>query len=197
LTWAALAAAVFLVGSGCASSRITSSWQQPGLQPFDFQKTLVVFMSDNAGIRRTAEDRLVNLIGDRTEAVASYTLFPDKAAGDDAARTAVRDAGFDSAVVMRMVSREQQLNYTPGMTYPVPYRSFYGYYGYGWGRAYEPGYLTTDTVVTVETNLYSVRDDELLWSGVSETFNQTETSSMVESIASAVGGELRSKGLVR
>jgi len=63
-------------------------------------------------------------------------------------------------------------------------------------KLYDPGYLRTDTVVTVETNVFSVTDDKLLWSGVSETFNPNDVAKAVNDVADAVSEELRQQGLL-
>jgi hypothetical protein len=83
------------------------------------------------------------------------------------------------------------------MTYPGYYGGFYGMYGYGWGAAYSTGYLRTDTIVSVETNLYQLDGDKLLWSGVTETFNPNEITKMVNEIADTVSKDLRSRGLLQ
>jgi hypothetical protein len=77
------------------------------------------------GVRRIAENRLVERIGpDR--AVASHTLISQEEAEDaDVARSVVEAGGFDGAITMRVVGRDQQLSYEPGMSYPVYYGSFY------------------------------------------------------------------------
>ena len=179
-----------------ASTRITSSWTEPSSGSIEFTKTLVVFMSPNQGIRRTAEDQLVSLMTG-SEAVASYTMFPGDTGRDEArAMAAIIDAGYDGAVVMRMISEDQELTYTPGMSYPSHYGSFGGYYGHGWGAAYDPGYLRTDTIVKVETTVYSIRDDKLVWSGVSETFNPNNAENLVDDVARAVVRELEREGLI-
>ena len=187
---------VVAITACAASTRITSSWTDPSPGSLEFNRTLVVFMSANEGIRRTAEDQLASLI-ERSEAVASYTMFPGDTGLDEAsAKAAISDAGYDGAVVMRIISRDQQLTYTPGMSYPANYGSFWGYYGYGWGSVYDPGYLSTDTIVTVETTVYSIRDDKLIWSGVSETFNPNNAESLVDDVARAVARELEREGLI-
>ncbi len=187
--------------AGCASTSIRDSWVSPDAQaPLTFEKMIVVFMDPNEATRRAAEDALVERMGS-DRAVASHTLLSaqevENAQDNEAAvRRKVQDAGIDAAVVMRMVNEEQKLSYTPGMTYPSYYGGFYGYYGYGWGMAYSPGYLRTDTIVSVETNLYDVDDNELVWAGVTETFNPNQVSQMVNEIADAVSKNLRSRGLV-
>ena len=150
-------------------------------------------MDPTESTRRAAENALVARIG-RDRAVASHTMFSvqevQNAEQNEAAnRRKVEAAGIDGAVVMRMISEQQQLGYSVGMTYP-------GYYGRGWGMAYSPAYLRTDMIVSVETNLYALDGDKLIWSGVTETFNPESIVGMVNEIADAVSKDLRSKGLV-
>ena len=188
---------LLLILSGCASTSIVSSWSAPEVTgPLAFEKTLVLIINPSETIRRVAETRLVQRIGpDR--AVAAYTLLPLNDAQDMAtARARIEGEGFDGAVVMRVIGTDEQLTYTPGMSYPSYYGSFWGYYGYGWPAVYQPGYLSQDTIVSVETNLYSVTDERLIWSGISETFNPTDTEDMVDDIADAVSDELRAAGLI-
>jgi len=66
-----------------------------------------------------------------------------------------------------VVGRERQVSYEPGVVWVGPhYRRFWGgYWGYGWGTVYEPGYLREDKVVSVETLVYSFEQDELVWAG--------------------------------
>lgn len=187
--------------AGCASTSIRDSWVAPDLQaPLEFDKVLVVFMDPNEATRRAAEDALVERLG-ADRAVASHTMLTgdevqNAQANEQAVRREVRAAGFDAAVVMRMVNEQQKLSYTPGMTYPPYYGGFYGYYGWGWNYAYSPGYLRTDTIVSVETNLYSLEDDALIWAGVTETFNPTQVTQMVNEIADAVAKDLRGRRLI-
>ena len=187
--------------AGCASTSIRDSWTAPGIQgPLDYQKILVVFMDPTEATRRAAEDALVARIGS-DRAVASHTMFTVQEVqnadqNESANRGKVEAAGIDSAVIMRLVNEQQKMSYSPGMTYPSYYGGFYGYYGRGWGMAYSPGYMRTDTVVSVETNVYSLENDELVWAGTTETLNPNDIAKMVNEIADAVNKELRSKGLL-
>jgi hypothetical protein len=187
--------------AGCYSTNIRDSWASPELQgPLDFEKILVVFMDPTDRTRRAAEDALVARIGS-DRAVASHTIFTGEQvqnaqANEPAVRRAVQQAGFDAAVVMRLVNEEQKLSYTPSMTYPPYYGGFYGYYGWGWSYAYSPGYMRADTVVSVETNIYDVGEDELIWAGVTESFNPGQISELVNDIAGAIADDMRRRGLI-
>jgi hypothetical protein len=99
----------------------------------------------------------------------------------------------DAVIAVRVLSKEQQTNYTPGTAY---YGSTWGYWGYGWGAAYSPGYMTTDQIVTVETLVFSVSQNKLVWAGQSKTTNPSNVDAFVGELVSVVGGQLRKDGIV-
>jgi hypothetical protein len=77
------------------------------------------------------------------------------------------------------------------------YGGFYGgFYGYGWGGAYSPGYLRTDTIVHVETLFYDLESDKLVWAGQSSTVNPSKAESMIKELVNEAGKEMRKQGLV-
>ena len=185
--------AALLLLTGCASTQMQSTWTNPEAQPIRFDKTLAVFMSPQEGVRRAAEDRLVERIGPARSA-ASYTVLSAAELNDvEAAKQKVRAAGFDGAVVMRVIGTRQEQTYVPPAYYG---RHWGGYWSRGWREVYEPGYLRTDTFVRVETNVYSLADDKLIWSGISETFDPTETTRMVDEVADAAAEEMTRRGLL-
>jgi hypothetical protein len=192
-------ASLGLVSCG-ASTSMMNTWRDPTVTgPLQFQKVLVVMVSEDATTRRQVEDQIVKRIKTRrgVEAVPSYTLLTgDDLKDGERAKQILADAGFDGAVDLRLVSKDQEMTYTPG-SYPQPYYSFYGYYDYAWPMVYQPGYLATDTIVTMETLIYSMKDNKLVWSGTTETFNPSSLVDMVEGIADQVSRELTKQGLLK
>ena len=65
-------------------------------------------------------------------------------------KTKLKASGFNGALVMRIASVNEQV--TPGRR---PTATFDGYYDWAGAAVYAPGYLETDTVVHVVSNLYS------------------------------------------
>ena len=59
--------------------------------------------------------------------------------------------------------------YTPGTWVSANYGTLWGYYGYGWGSVYVPGSVQKETLVVVETTIFSLPRNQLLWAAVSET----------------------------
>jgi hypothetical protein len=180
-----LAAALALLAAGCASTRLTAVWQDPAFEDATFHKVLVVFQNADAGLRRMAEDEMAR---DIPNSVPAYRALSDAELRDvDRVKARVRELGFDSSVVMRVVGVEHQRTYVPPEVYTVPgyYRGFWGYWGYGWTTVYEPGYLRHDRIVRIATNVYSVPLDKLVWASESETFNPASLRGAVSEVVRA------------
>ena len=168
----AIVAILAAVVAGCASTQIVSSWKDESFGRTTLAKTLVVFQNRDPALRRTLEDEMARDIPGSTPA---YRVFNDDEVQDlDRVKARVREMGFDSAVVMRVVSVDREISYMPPMRpYLVPsmHRHFWGYWGYGWRAVYDPMYLRNDRILTIATNVYDVRQDKLVWASQSETFN--------------------------
>jgi hypothetical protein len=115
----------------------------------------------------------------------------------DKARGWFERAGVDGVVSLRVVSVDQERTYVPG-TWTAPYySSFWNYYGYGWGTAFDPGYVREDTVAVVEVAIFSVPRNALLWAGISETTNPKNAAKLLEAIVGGAIREMQKQGLIR
>lgn len=196
----AIAAALCVIALamvGCGSTEIRDSWLSPEATStsFQFKKLLAMAIVDDIVTRRVAEDQLAQVI-ERAEVVPSYTILTQAdLQNPERAQEKIQEAGFDGAVTLRVVNVDKTVTYVPGR-YPAVYSSFWGYYGYAWPAAYEPGYMRADTVAAIETNIYALNPEMLLWSGSSETFNPATVREVVDDIARAVGAELMKQGLL-
>jgi len=190
-----LVAFTLMTLTACTATTLKDSWLDPSVTSSrHFKKIAVAVMSQDPMIRRTAEDTLVARIT-RTQAVPLYALISEPDEKDaDRVKARLREAGVDGVVVMRMIGADKQTTWVPGQ-YPPPYYGFGGYWGYAHPAAYSPGYLQTDTIVQVETNVYSLADGKLVYAARSETFNPASAASMVKEIANAIAADLKKRGL--
>jgi hypothetical protein len=160
-----------------------------------FKKIAVAALAQDPKARRMAEDALVDRIK-RSEAVPLYELVPELETADIVqVKAHLREAGVDGVVVMRMTGVDQKVDGVPG-SYPQPYYGFSGYWGWAYPKAYSPVYQETDTAVQMETNVYSLADDRLIYSARSQTFNPVNTSGLVGEIAAAIVADLKKRGLI-
>lgn len=184
----------------CSTATLETDWTRPGTDRIDFDKVLVLALVKDEATRRVTEDEMVRHVEamGEVEVLASYRL-PGLALDEpDVAKAMLRQEGFDGAVALRLVASEQELNYVPG-AYPDPYYGFFGYWDSYWGTAWwprTPGYVTFDTVVQLETNVYSIEEDELLWSGRTQLRNPESISKAIGDAARVIGRSLAKKGLI-
>jgi len=61
---------------------------------------------------------------------------------------------------------------------------------------YDPEYLQTDTIVRVISKLYSLRDQKLIWSGMSRTFDPASAQSFTNDVSKAVAKSLEKERLI-
>jgi hypothetical protein len=187
--------------TGCSSTSFVSTWKVPleGPIQFDGKRVAAVVVTANESTRRAGEDALARRISaGRAHGIPSYTLVSGETPKDqEAAKKVLKEADIEGAVVMRVISSETEVSYSPGGVYAAPYYgSFWGYWGYGWGMAYDPGYLRTDTVVMVETLVYSVTQDKLLWAGRSRTTNPSNVSRFILELSNKAASEMKKAGFI-
>ena len=196
------AAVAALACTACASSAFVSSWRAPEASPLQVggSKVAAVVMMEQVSSRRAAEDALARELTARgAEGVPMYTIFPDEGPSDEpAARAALERQGFAGVVVLRPIDTQQEVVTTP--MYAGPYYSMYwgGYYRYGWGMPWGIGVaeIRTDTIVSVETLVYSLRQNMLVWGGQSTTTNPSSVDRLVHDTARKVARELERQGLL-
>jgi hypothetical protein len=190
-------AVLAIVGlTACATTTFHSSWKAPDAQPMGGltgQKVVAVVMAKNTAARRAAEDSLVAMLNaNGVQGIPSYTLVDESAAGDEAkAKAAIEGSGAAAVVVMRPVAKDKEIRSTPSTMYMGP--MYGGYWGGAWAPAPD---IRTDTIVTVETLVYSLKQNKLVWAGESQTTNPSRVDSFVKEVAAGAGKEMKKAGLL-
>ncbi len=193
-----------LAAAACASTSFVSTWKNPAAEPGNFQgqKVAALVMSTDQAVRFGAEDALARELTARgAVGIAAYSLIPKELERDkDKAKEFMEKANVAGVVAMRVMGKDKEVTQTPGMYYAAPtYASFWGagYYGFGWAGVYSPGYIQTDTIVTVEILVYSLKQDKLVWAGQSETTNPSKVGPFVKELTTKAAAEMKKQGLIR
>ena len=197
-----VAAIAALALAACATTEFRSSWRNPEAQPLRLRgkKVVAVFVTHDSYLRERAEDAMVREIQARgADGVASYTFLSDREIRDrDAARAEAERRGCAGAVVMRIVGSDMFVTRMPSGVIWVgaPYDHFWGgYWGWGWGTVWSPGYLQFEHVVKVETLVYSLENDQLVWAGVSRTIDPGRIESFIGELAAAISDRMERDGV--
>ena len=196
-----LAVAVAAVVTLGAAPKFTSVWKTPAAREVTFagKKVAALVFTQDDSLRVAGEEGLARELSSRgMQGVATYRIAPKEVLADaNQAKGWFERAGVEGVVAMRPVSSEKVATYTPDTWVNPYYGTLWGYYGYGWGSVYIPGSVREDTVVVVETTIYSVPRDALLWAAVTETKNPKQLGKFIQDVVTASVKELHKQGLAR
>jgi hypothetical protein len=172
--------------SSCSSTKIISTWREPNkeISLQKLNKVLVVALFQDETTRRKVEDQMVGYFYGK--GVASYDYL-DKSISEkneDAIREKIKNDGFDGALTMRLLDVEKEEVYSRGniSRYPNYYNTFSSYYYRNWGYYANPGYYSTTKIYTVETNVFSIKEDKIIWTGITKTTDPSGVVKMTEMV---------------
>jgi hypothetical protein len=176
------------------------TWKAPDTYTIGFagKKVAAMVISQDQMLRMSAEEALVrqlNTLG--IQGVAAYKLIPREELQDAAkAKVWIEKAQLEGVVAMRLVSAETLRTYSPASWSSTSYSSLWSYYDTTWVAVYNPGYLHDDRVVTVETVLFSVPKDKLLWGGLSESTNPKTMDAFMKDLVTKAVKEMKKQGFM-
>jgi hypothetical protein len=191
-------AIIFLVGCG-PSTKIEHSWRDPGytVDTASHPKFVVCALLANESTRRAVEQEIVTRSKGR--AMPSYQYFSTGQikGNEDAYTKKMMDDGASIIVIMRLADQKTTQTYVPGTTSYGYYGSWGGYYGYAAPMYYDPGYVRTDVHYSTEINIYDIRQNKLVWSGLTSTVNPSDAREMTREVADAVQYEMHQQGFLK
>ncbi len=189
----------------CAATTFTSTWKAPDAAPLNFKgrKVVALVINPEQSLRYGSEDAVARELTARgAVGVQAYSLIPKELTQDrEKAKEILVKAGAAGVVVSRVVGRDKDFAVRPSSFWTAPhYTSFWaggGSFGWAWGGVTDPSYLRTETTVSVETLVYSLDQDKLVWAGHSETTSPKQVGPFIKELAAQVAARLKQEGLIR
>jgi hypothetical protein len=196
MTRTALVVAAGMTLASCAATSFQSTWRNPGAARLDLRgkKVAAVVLIDDQALRYAAEDALAREITTHGGVgVPAYTLVTGVQIRDkEKAREIFEKAEVEGVVALRLVAKEKALT---GSFWGNP--AFSSFWGPGlWGGGWGDGYLRTDTILVVETLVYSLPQNALVWASQSETTNPSTVGPFVQELSKKIGTEMEKQGLL-
>jgi hypothetical protein len=199
-TLASLAGSALLFLGSCASTaKVGDSWRNPDVREFSPGKTVVVVMSGEMNHRRVAEEEVVRQLGADRSGISYEFLDAAALAEPEHAAELARRHGFDSALVVRVLAGDEAKARVPGK-YTPDYVSFRGQSyssAYLWPTSDAKGEPSLKHTFHLESCLFALGDDTLVWSGVVEIRDPDSGRELSQLNAEAVLAELRAQKLLR
>ncbi len=207
-----------LVVASCAttSTKMTETWKAPDFKTKHFKKLLVLGITQDGVDRRMFEDSMAKaLTNEGAKSIPSYTVLPNGGKLNEATVTqVVKKYKYDGVIVTKLITVSTDIKHVPAESYVQPYQAGYpaNYYDRGYDGFYAPGYynhyavsyeivtipaynIKTNTAV-IETNLYDIETQNLVWSGRSATINPLSASNAIPSITAAIAKKLKEEKVI-
>ncbi len=192
-----------IVMSACTQpTTVSSTWhelKQNPARPYD--KILVVGVSDDSNQRRRFENMMLDqLKTSGTRAWASHqSMQPGSTVNRDNITAVITRTGATAVIVTRLVNQQvsaDEINARTGHKTRRKNDSPVDFFRYDYDEYEEPAYLVVKSTVTLSTDLYDTKNDQLLYSIETTTFDKESGAQIIDAATSAIVRRLRRDGFV-
>ena len=197
----------------CSSTDITGSWTNPDFKG-EVKKIYLVWIAKDEMNRRVFEDSFSNHLfsmGVSTE--SSYRdIMTSSEVDKETLAQKMAEKGCDSVLLTRLIGQRKETElihggysgYIPGPYYggrghyarPPYYNSWGSYYGRRHDVFYTPPSKNEYVILTVESVMYDLRTEALIWSAQLETVVEGSIDAMMQNYVTQVSKDLKGKGLI-
>jgi hypothetical protein len=198
-----LAPMLFVTAISCApSTTLVQRWSDPAFTGAPGKSMAIIAITDTERRIRIWESAFSTALNAAhvTPILGSNLVPPGVAADEATLMNAIRDSKADMVALTRLVSIDKEETYVPGSTsYYAPASAAYGFYPYYYSSVdvvSTPGYYQTDKIYTLETNVYDVGTEKLIWSGVTETLNPETGQDGATDVAQTIVDDMRASKII-
>jgi hypothetical protein len=186
-----------------ADTKIVHRWVLTDVPMPRFRKMLIASIMENYLVRQEFEDEMKELLEKyNVEGIQSYMVLPPRnEMMEGELKQRIKESSLDSVLVIRpkAMRKETQEVVTGGSYVPPP--GYYTFWPY-WNMAYSGFYATSsytkeNVIVRVEFNLYSTKDEKLVWSGESDTLYSKNFEKLGKGYAQALVNQLKKDKVIR
>ncbi len=170
----------------CRSTQLLGSWKLEDAPSKQYKDVGVVLVTPNMSTRSIIESDIAILLAEKgVKASPTFDVFPfvakknelfediDEEKLQQYARERVEKMGFDAILMIALLNKDTESQYHQGssISFAVPayQTNYYGYYQYVYSTIQAPGYYSVKSIFTLESNLYEVESEQLIWTAQTKT----------------------------
>ena len=198
-TFAIFASLLFI---SCTTTKITETWKDVRYRGAPFSDLFVIGVAKEENTRRSFENKFVEkLQAAGVEAVASSSVMKsDQKIEKTVILATIEKLDIDAVLVTRLVSLKEEEIRSPSTSEHGrrdDYQGrFYGDYNTAYGYAHQPAHYTTSVRVGLETKLYDVKTEQLIWAATSKTANPKSKTKLFDAVIEALVQDLKKNNLL-
>lgn len=129
----------------------------------------------------------------------------DKNSFRNIVEAAAHGTGVDAVLMTHVVAIDEEDVYRPDYAAPAYgpvyysttyYDNMHGYHAYVTNYVTQPGYYSHHYTYILETNLYDVKSEDLVWTTRSHTFGIESTDDAIVELTDMITSDLVSRGII-
>jgi hypothetical protein len=197
----------------CSGPEMTGSWTSSDFAG-PIKKVYIVGITKSEMNRRVFEDSFTNhLFSMGMSSEASYRDFLTIGeVNREALAKKMAERDCDTVLLTKLIGQRKETVVTPGRTYgyspgpyyggygryarPVHYNTWGGYYRHPHDVFYEPPTTNELIILTVESVMYDLKTEQLIWSAQYEAVVEGGLDKMVQNFVNAASKDLKGKGFI-
>jgi len=180
-----------------ARTKIVHRWILTDHPMPQLRKILVIAVVENYIIRQHFEDEMEELFAKSgVQGIKSHMVLPPRnELMEGELKQRIKEGDYDAVLVIRPKAfrKETEEVGTKSVYMPPPfYQNLWPYWDMAFKQYSAKGsYLKENTIVSAEFNLYSTKDETLLWSGETDTVYSKDFEKLGKEYASALVKQLK------
>ena len=205
--------------TSCSGTKVSDSWSSQTYKG-EIQNVYIIGIATNDHRRMMFENNFIRRLTE--EGVKSTPSYPDLPKGMEAEKDSIirmmRLNNSDSVLLTRVTGQETKASFTSGSR-SAPHYTYVNRGGYGgtqanerlglpsyvnWHSYYSAGYraipaqrsVTNLVVLTIESVLYDLQTEELIWSARMETDLESDLEGMMKKFVDQAVNELKRNGFI-
>ncbi len=195
-----LLAVVALAVAACSGSshRMTPVYLEEQAAITPIKDVLIIVVIDDQEIRAIFEKHFKDWFTAKgIEAITSTEVLPikkDSELDKEIILEVVDKYANDSVLITNLEGYEEEEVFSRDL--PRFHGTYYGFYRYAWGYVYWPTIYGEKVQFTLETRLYSIKSESLVWAADSKLVNPETTGKAIGQVVESVMQELEKNGLL-
>ena len=202
---------VALLVAACSSTTMSGSWSDPAFTK-KAKNVYIIGISKDETRRRIFEDTFGRQLA--SQGIKTFSSYKDLPNNQEADREVIIQRmtaeGCDSVILTKLIDTRKETVTSPGRVSGYSSGPYYGgrrggggyynnwgsYYGRRTDITYEPPTSTEFVIATVESVMYDLESEEMIWSGQLETVIEGNFEKMVQDFVGTVSKDLAEKGII-
>jgi hypothetical protein len=173
------------------STKMVDTWSGADMQVEKWQKVLIVAIAKTKEGKSSFENKLKEKIEKKNVTVVAATdvLPPDEKISEETFHKYFQNQNFDVVIVSRLASVQD----LPGTSKPGKLPDFYEFYDQKYDDI-SVDFTDKNLIIGVETRVYDTKELDMIWSGLSKTFEPGKPNKLIKDLTTAIFDALEKEG---